>query len=647
MSNSTPFQHRPEIDGLRALAVLPVILFHAGIPGFAGGFVGVDVFFVISGFLITSILIKDRQYARHSIARFYERRARRILPALFFVMLVILPFALFFMVPSEQYGFGQSILSVLTFCSNIFFWTNADYFSPGAELQPLLHTWSLAVEEQYYLFFPILLAGLWRLGLGRLFWALAALALVSLAASEWGWRHQASANFYLLPTRAWELLAGSLWAVRVSQSEQRHDRHGHWFAGFLACLGLVCLVTSIAVFNERTPFPSLYSLLPVVGTLLIIANGNAPGPVRSFLSWRPMVKIGLLSYSAYLWHQPLFAMVRLVDLQPVGHVLMFGMSVLSLGLAYLSWRFVEQPFRNSNAMPMPKMLAWLGGMFLALLAYAGACVGTQGFYKADRWRAYQPLFAVQSQSGGWYGACAKQQIASPLGPFVCRIGAASAEPSGVLWGDSIAGSLIPGLHWELSAQGRSYLAVISNGCVPIPGIQRSTYQCNEARHLNFLTALSKDPNLKEVVWSGHFLAAVTMHDFTFKGHLLSDADLAHEVGRTLDTMRSMGKKVVLVGQNPIMPFDAPTHHARQQMLGLPLAMAMTRESNPRFHEVYGVVRQAAQGRVEFVDTLGLLCIEPHNCPSIKPGVGLMYSDAGHVSYAASGLIAKQVLRQMK
>ena len=200
-------KYRTEIDGLRALAVVPVILFHAGFELFSGGFVGVDIFFVISGYLITSLLIEDIEKDRFSILSFYERRARRILPALFLVMLVCIPLAWTWMLPSQMQEFSHSLIAVCLFVSNILFWRETGYFGAAAEEKPLLHTWSLAVEEQYYVFFPLFLFFFWRFGKSNVFWLVVILTACSLALSEWAWRNAAMANFYLAPTRAWEALS--------------------------------------------------------------------------------------------------------------------------------------------------------------------------------------------------------------------------------------------------------------------------------------------------------------------------------------------------------------------------------------------------------------------------------------------------------
>lgn len=289
-------KYRPEIDGLRAVAVLPVILFHAGLGLFAGGFVGVDVFFVISGYLITTILLTEIEEDRFSLWTFYERRARRILPALFVVLLACLPFAWVWMLPEQLEAFGKSLVAVMLFGSNILFWRETGYFAPAAEEKPLLHTWSLAVEEQYYLVVPlILMVGLRRFGRNPTFWGLVILSLVSLALCEIGRRSHPSAAFYLAPTRAWELLAGSLCAFI-----QRHDgrqRRSQVLSGL--GLGLIC--ASVLAFDGQTPFPSLYALVPVLGTVLIILFATADTLAGRILTLRGFVGIGLISYSAYLW----------------------------------------------------------------------------------------------------------------------------------------------------------------------------------------------------------------------------------------------------------------------------------------------------------------------------------------------------------
>lgn len=302
-------RYRPEIDGLRAISVLPVIMFHAGFTLFSGGFVGVDIFFVISGFLITSIIASEINENKFTFVGFYERRARRILPALFFVIACCCPFVWLWMLPVQAKDFSASVISVVFFASNIFFWMKDGYFSEASELKPLLHTWSLAVEEQYYLLFPPFLLLLWRYGRNRLFLIILTLALGSLLLTELGWRFKPSVNFFLAPTRAWELLAGSLCALIAFGKQPLRSN-------FLSSFGLGLIVFSILNYDNSTPFPSFYALAPVTGACLILLFGNTGTAVAWLLSRQVLVAVGLISYSAYLWHQPVFALARIRSIFP-------------------------------------------------------------------------------------------------------------------------------------------------------------------------------------------------------------------------------------------------------------------------------------------------------------------------------------------
>ena len=298
-------EYRREIDGLRALAVLPVILFHAGFKYFSGGFVGVDIFFVISGYLITSIILAEQEAGTFSIIRFYERRARRILPALFLVMLACLPFAWLWLLPHDMQNFSQSLIGVSAFISNILFWLTSGYFETAAELKPLLHTWSLAVEEQYYLFFPVFLVLTWHIGKRWILFFLSIVFLISLLAAQWGSALKPDATFYLLPTRGWELLIGAFIAFYFTKKDRTILSKNLNEAGGL--LGLALIIYAIFKFDNQLPFPSFYALVPTIGAGLIILCATQITFVGKLLGNKLLVGIGLISYSAYLWHQPLLA----------------------------------------------------------------------------------------------------------------------------------------------------------------------------------------------------------------------------------------------------------------------------------------------------------------------------------------------------
>lgn len=335
--------YRSEIDGLRAIAVMAVVLAHSGLGWLPGGFAGVDVFFVISGYLITGILLRDAESGDFSFRRFYVRRARRILPALFVMLAVCWVGAAFLMTPSQFKDHALAQASTVIFLSNAYFWSLFGYFSPSAAEQPLLHTWSLAVEEQFYLLFPLLLLVLWRIGRFRAVAAgVAVMTLLSLGVSEWGWRHKPEANYFFSLSRFWELLAGSACALI--------ERRRQMASNALAWSGLALLAGSLVLLDESVPFPSVYALAPVAGAALLLLFARPGTAVAWLLSVRGLRGVGLISYSVYLWHQPVFALAHLrgwlhgeatalvVPLILVGVVLLLG---------WLSWRLVELPWRHA------------------------------------------------------------------------------------------------------------------------------------------------------------------------------------------------------------------------------------------------------------------------------------------------------------
>jgi len=368
-------KYRAEIDGLRALAVLPVILFHAGFEWFSGGFVGVDVFLVISGYLITTIIISEMAEGKFSIVNFYERRARRILPALFFVMAACLPFAWLWLTPNYLKDFGQSLVAVSTFSSNILFWLESGYFDTAAELKPLLHTWSLAVEEQYYILFPLFLMLTWRLGRKWILILLSIVFFISLGVAAWATQYSAhpkiiSGTFFLLPTRGWELLVGVFAAFYL---EYNTHSKSYTLNQALSLLGFGMIVYSIVEFDKTTPFPSLYALIPTIGTGLLILCAVPKTFIHKLLSLKFIVGIGLISYSAYLWHQPLLAFARHRSLGEVSELILISLLLASLVLAWFSYRFVEGPFRNRKRFSR-KVIFRLSAICILLFSTIGLTV---------------------------------------------------------------------------------------------------------------------------------------------------------------------------------------------------------------------------------------------------------------------------------
>lgn len=462
-------QYRREIDGLRAVAVLPVILFHAGLSVFSGGFVGVDVFFVISGYLITSILIADREAGRYSLLQFYERRARRILPALFVVMLVTAALAWIWMPPFLFEGFARSMKFTALFASNVHFWEYTGYFDLESEMQPLLHTWSLAIEEQYYILFPLLLMalGTFRAGLYSAVFLL--IAALSLGISEWGWRNYPDENFFFTFSRFWELLAGSLCAVWLRGRNLRGNEA-------LAGLGLAMILVAIFVYDGLVPFPSLYTLLPVIGTMLIILYA-APGTLTArVLSITPFVGVGLISYSAYLWHQPLFAFARIMSVEEPSLLLMMGLAVASLGLAALTWRFVEQPFRKKPLPLFPNrtglFAASIAGL-CAFFAFGQVGLSTEGFRGrlASAQTPYFERLLADVEDPFRFDECMPGRDLLSETDLLCDL-YTTEEPQEIvgLMGDSHALSLMPGLQPVADVLNARIVGATTPACPPLLGV---------------------------------------------------------------------------------------------------------------------------------------------------------------------------------
>jgi peptidoglycan/LPS O-acetylase OafA/YrhL len=456
--------YRREIDGLRALAVLPVVFFHAGINAFSGGYVGVDVFFVISGYLITTIIVNQIDVNSFSLVGFYERRARRIMPALFAVMIACIPLSYFFMTPSELQSFGLSLAAVSIFSSNILFWKQADYFEASAEELPLLHTWSLAVEEQYYLLFPLFLIFFWRMGRKWIVSLMLVGLVISLLLSVWASIHAPVPNFYLAPTRIWEILAGSICAfILLDGSTVSRFRNAY------SSLGFVLIAVSVFVFDDLTPFPSAYTLAPVLGTCLIILYSGQTY-VGRLLGTKFFVSIGLISYSLYLWHQPVLAYLRLVEIpiQSLADMTLFFVVLFSL--AYASWRFVERPFRDRQVFSSTLIFSLTG---VGILAF---CLTGFYLYKLDGMPERFDVEVLNSIAPeGNEHACKGRAFEEIDGMKSCEFGDVSGEKTIVLLGDSHADAFSAGLDPLFKQYGIKGLRMYSDSCHPIPGIYDSRY----------------------------------------------------------------------------------------------------------------------------------------------------------------------------
>jgi len=460
-------KYRADIDGLRAVAVLPVVAFHLGVPHLTGGFVGVDIFFVISGYLITGHLQADIEAGRFSVVRFYERRLRRIGPALLAMLLFVSLAATTYILPVELERYGESLLAALFSGSNFYFWSQAGYFDAAAQTKPLLHTWSLAVEEQYYLAFPILLYLTTKLGTRRRDAILIALLLVSFALSAATVYNHPAAAFYLPHTRAWELLSGAALALGIVRlPDKRFLRDAAVFAG------LAMIAVAVTWFDESMVFPGTRALLPCLGAALVIAGGEGAETLGGrFLSFRPFVFIGLISYSLYLWHWPLIIFTRLNnailphDIPP--WLLNMSLFAGSIGLATLSWRFVERPFRNRKTTSIPVLLRLTGASAAAVALLAGLFVASDGL----PWRYPPQVVKLASFLGYNNTPYTRKDICFLLAADpVTRFDRAACLAHGpgrnyLLVGDSHAAQYLYGLRKQLP--GDTIRQEDHAGCVPL------------------------------------------------------------------------------------------------------------------------------------------------------------------------------------
>ena len=491
-------KYRAEIDGLRAVSIIPVVLCHAGFEFFNGGFVGVDIFFVISGYLITTILIGDLNNNQFSLLNFYERRARRILPALFFMVFICIPFAWMWMLPYQMKDFSQSIVAVSLFSSNILFWIESGYFATASAEKPLLHTWSLAVEEQYYVIFPLVLFIVWRFARNHVLMIIIFMALVSLMLSEWSSRNAINANFYLAHTRAWELFVGSIAAFVVEKKGLKSNN-------VLSLLGLAAIIFTIFYYDETIPFPSIYSLLPIIGVLLIILYGDQKTFTSKLLGSKILVGIGLISYSAYLLHQPIFAFARIRLFEEPDATKMLALSILSFLAATLSWHYIEKPFRSKQIINQKQLLF---SSFFAVLILCG--IGLLGHYqifkvKNHEFRKYLTTIEAPTK---FIQPCGFKK--SNLNNHCAIIGDVTKKPTSLILGDSHASALKASLAKSFREVNKSAYIIGYNGCTPI----RNLTVMNEMNRCLTLSDILYQNILKNIEFQNIIVAARWTANYT-------------------------------------------------------------------------------------------------------------------------------------
>ena len=651
-------KYRSEIDGLRALAVVPVILFHAGFELFSGGFVGVDVFFVISGYLITTILIEDIENNRFSLVNFYERRARRILPALFLVMLVCIPFAWMWMLPYQMIDFSHSLAAVSLFASNILFWYEDGYFAAASEEKPLLHTWSLAVEEQYYVLFPIFLLLAWRFGKNRVFWMIVVMAAISLLASEWGWRnrHMAAANlanFYLTPTRAWEIFSGSIAAFVVQKRGVKSNNA-------LSLTGLAAIIYAVFAYDETTPFPSVYALVPVLGVVLLVLYADKETLAARLLSTKAFVGIGLISYSAYLWHQPLFAFARIRLLEQPSSGLMLALCFLSLLLAFASWKFVEQPFRNRKHFSRQFIFLSSTAMILGF-----TLVGVSG-HLSNGYESRFPdevayILEAKTIRKPMRPACRRFSSKNPITHI--NNGSWYGNPENatlkvLYWGDSHVGA-VPMELCRISNNLAIY-RVVYPGCPPVLGLYRvrSSSECEKFnnRVFDFLQNTNFDIVVLSSRWRLYFTAQIFDNGLGASvGHrVFFDSNLSKKITRrerVIETTKEFvsqlsssfnTSEIIVIGQIPEAGWNVPERVAKRFISNGSISDEYI--SRNHVEESTRVVEDTFSSlgldNVHYVNPLDTFCTEQICRQNI--GFNLLYWDSNHLTQSGAAMLATDV-----
>jgi peptidoglycan/LPS O-acetylase OafA/YrhL len=671
-SGGVDVKYRSEIDGLRAVAVAPVVLFHAGVSGLGGGFVGVDVFFVISGFLITSLIIHEQAAGTFTLASFYERRARRILPALFLVVLACLPFAYLWMLPEDMHAFSATVLSVVLFASNFVFYMQSGYFDQAAELKPLLHTWSLAVEEQFYILFPLLLIALHRYGRRIILLSFVSLFFASLFLAQaggnfeprhslhdagWSWNNQPSWGFYLLPARAWELLLGSIiafWQFHHTPSRLLTNRIVAETGGIA---GLVLILYAILAFDKTTPFPSVYTLVPTVGTALVIVFAREGTIVHRLLSLRVMVGLGLISYSLYLWHYPLFAFARIWSLDAPGLPVFLALTAVSLVLAYLTWRCVEQPFRNRTVIEL-RTMAYSSAIAACLLAlFFSADRFTKGFQyrfpKGEFLTFNQEVFknsCRRDKSGDWSAAC--------------RYG--TGEPDVAIIGDSHARSLVRHLGHALGQRGTAVLDMHVAGCAPVRNFLRlyTGDRCRrqddafdylkQAQHLKYVVIATRWATKFEVTRFDNEEGGAELGDptilFPDKDRMEHPISLADALKASVHELLDDGRTVIIVYPIPEVGWDVPNYMAK-----LKRRDALKDDITTS----YAVFRKRNQQSIAALDAIGqhpnLHRVHPSKrfCNVQREGrcmgsIGLkaLYGDTNHPSHQGAAMVVEEIVAKL-
>ena len=643
--------YRPDIDGLRALAVLPVLLFHANLL-LPGGFVGVDVFFVISGYLITQIIERELKERRFSVLVFYQRRIRRIFPALFVMFAVSTLIACFFLPPVELQDFGKSLLASSAFSSNILFFRQSGYFATQAEFKPLLHTWTLSLEEQFYVIWPLLLSVLSIQA--RLKWKVPTTLFIifgTFTLSAFLVTTKPDAAFYLLPSRAWELALGALLCFQpISGILARLSRTT---ASVASLAGILLLVGTVVTYDKLTPFPGFAALLPCLGAALIIAAGEGgESHGGKLLSLRPFVWVGLISYSLYLWHWPILVFGHLIANHKLNEIERSILLAITFLAAWLSWRFVETPFRNPSFGKSASRTWVIAGLIVSALFVAIGAVFVRFDGLPSRGAEVVSLAReLESQEKTLQESPCLARAASIPPVDGCLLGIQSPAAEIVLWGDSHAAHLAPALNEVSQRLGVTAREITKAGCPPIP--ETRIVPLNEMRvgclefNQSALAAVLADKRIRVVVLAARW-------DVFANGELLLSPDgvrsafsdsrqlFIDKLRKLFATLLESGRKVIVVGQVPLPPSELVSCITRARFNGRDENICSINEFNERetsetlVNEILAVAVAHHESEIQIVHPYNLLCRD-RKC-EVEADGKLLYIDDSHLSHNGARLL---------
>lgn len=659
--------YRREIDGLRAVAVLSVILYHANYRVFAGGFVGVDVFFVISGYLITGIILMDQEAERFSLGRFYERRMRRILPALFFMVAMSLLMAWFWLLPQDMDNFAKSVVAVTLYMSNVHYWLGMGYFDIASELKPLLHTWSLAIEEQYYLMFPLLLIAVrrWRPASKLMLFAL--IGLASLALAHLSAQFYPSAGFFLLPTRAWEFLIGAMVVVHEKIGSSRVAKP--LIRDAVSALGAGLVLYGVFAFDSKTPHPSLSTLAPAGGVALLLLFASGQTFVGRLLGSRLLVGLGLISYSAYLWHWPLFVFARHRSLNEPSGWHFAALSCLALVLGWLSWRFVESPFRQPGLIPRNTVFVCSVALTCAFLTI-GMALQDEGGHRSRFPREVLALNDASSDKNPRSALCNTGGLAYLPPAQACILGN-GGHVVGALLGDSHADALSHALSSALETSNMGLRQMPYGGCAPSQTFFRAgEFLCgrynaqvkevlSDARYRNIIMMArwtiylegtgfdNGQGGVEQGVTSLWVDGGVTRKDIS-RGAQVRKQAVAESFRQSIKDLLARGKHVFLVYPVPEVGWDVPRYAAKQLMYGngrtVTTSFEHYRRRNATALAVFDDLGDSPNlHRIYPADFLCNGAFGSGRCGAVLNGAPLYYDD-DHLSNAGAGLLAVHIVK---